>query len=550
MSTPADPDDSEPDHFSVRDAWWGAAMVDPNGVVVDANEAFADVVGLPLEDIVGHGVDQVFGHDQLGIEMSVARRLRSGDGPVIEYRRSVERPGGDRWDGVVRMSLLRDPDGKPEMFHVRFNEPGSRRPPERIAWREGDFPLALDAMKVGVAIIGLDGTLLQANRALTEITGRTEEELRATDLLAMTHPDDRVPDVELGTRAWLGEIDSYTIEKRLVRPDESVVWVRQEVAFARDEIGQPVHLVGQVIDIGDLKEVEFELVESRQELADLIDQMPVGLLSSGPDGLIVTANRAAADIAGVEEMPAGTDITGMIHPDDINRIVAITMERALAGNDYHLEFRVVRPDGTVRWVRNDARPELAPDGSLLRIRGTWLDITELKSAEELLRRQATRDPLTGLANRRVVFAALAASIERCASGVAHLSVLFVDLDGFKAVNDSLGHGAGDRVLVDAAQRIETVAAQAAVVARIGGDEFIVASERQGAPEARSVEKMADQIIASVGMPYDLNHGQVELGASIGIATWVPGMTADDLVNAADRAVYRAKRAGRNCWRYA
>src|SRR5690606_33480513 len=142
------------------------------------------------------------------------------------------------------------------------------------------------------------------------------------------------------------------------------------------------------------------------------------------DGLIVTANRAAADIAGVEEMPAGTDITRMIHPEDINRIVAITMERALAGNDYHLELRVVRPDGTVRWVRNDARPALAPDGSLLRIRGTWLDVTELKSAEELLRRQATRDPLTGLANRRVVFAALAASIERCASGVAHLSVLF------------------------------------------------------------------------------------------------------------------------------
>jgi len=328
------------------------------------------------------------------------------------------------------------------------------------------------------------------------------------------------------------------------------VWVRQEITFARDETGQPVHLVGQVIDIGDLKEVEFELAESRQELTDLIEQMPVGLLSSGPDGLIVTANRAAAEIAGLEEMPAGTDVSEMIHPDDLGRIASITMELAMAGRDYHLEFRVRRPDGTVRWVRNDARPELAPDGSLVRIRGTWLDITELKSAEELLRRQATRDPLTGLANRHVVFAALAGSIERCASGLAHLSVLFVDLDDFKAVNDSYGHGAGDGVLVEAAHRIASVASQATVVARIGGDEFIVAVERTSALDARSVETLAEAIIASVGMPYELNGDVVDLGASVGIAVWVPGMTADDLVNAADRSVYRAKAAGLSCWRYA
>lgn len=536
--------------FSVEDAWWGAAMISPSGVVLDANEVFAAIFGIEIGELVGRSLVDLVGADVLGPERNAAKRLVAGEGPVVQYQRHIQLPRGVPWEGVIRASLLRGDDGEPAVFHVRFAESGARRPPERIAWREGDFPLALDAMKVGVAIIGLDGKLLQANAALCELTGRTEEELRDTDLLQLTHPDDRVMDVELGTRAWLGELDTYTIEKRVVRPDSSVVWVLQEVTFTRDEDGQPVQLVGQVIDISDRKAVESELDRSRQQLADLIEGIPVGLLSSGPGGLIVTANRAAAEIAGVAELPPGTDVSQLIHPDDLPATAATILQHALAGGVFQAEFRIVRPDGSHRWVRNDGRADLAADGSLLGIRGTWRDVTELKAAEELLHRQATRDALTGLANRHVVFGALAEGIARCETGDGELSVLFVDLDGFKAVNDSFGHGTGDAVLLRAAKRIASVADEADLVARFGGDEFIVAVSGRSGTDASAVEALADAIIAAVREPYEVGGERVDLGASIGIATWCQGRDADDLVNAADRAVYEAKGSGRNCWRHA
>ena len=538
------------DRFSLADAWWGAAMISPIGVVLDANEAFADVVGLEVGYLVGRDIRQVLGEELIGPELAAARRLVDGDGPVVEYYRTFDRPGREPWTGTVRASLLRDAGGRPMVFHVRLGEDGSRRPPERIAWREGDFPLALDAMKVGVAIIGLDGKLIQANRALCKITGRTEAELAETDLLTMTHPDDQPLDVELGTRAWLGEVDTYTAEKRLVRPDSSVVWVWQEVTFARDETGQLVHLIGQVIDISDRKHVERELARSRQELADLIDGMPVGILASGPDGMIVAANRAAAEIAGLDEIVPGTDVSLLIHPEDLARIATTIMDQARAGRDFQLEFRIVRPDGGIRWVRNDARADLDAKGALAGIRGTWRDVTELRAAEELLQRQASRDALTGLANRHVVFATLAKAIERCEAGEGDLAVLFVDLDGFKDVNDSYGHGTGDLVLAQAAERLAAESAGAEVVGRFGGDEFIVEIFEPRPFDESFVEALAERIIASVGSAYEVGGDRVVLGASIGISTWVAGMDADDLVNAADRAVYEAKASGRNCWRRA
>jgi diguanylate cyclase (GGDEF)-like protein/PAS domain S-box-containing protein len=535
---------------SIEDAWWAMAMIRPDGTVVDANPPFADVVGHPVEEVLGRSLVELVGADALAQEIDVARRLLAGEAPLFRFRRTYELPDGRAWHGVVLASLLRDDDGEPELFHVRLSEPGDRRPPERIAWKEGDFPLALDAMRVGVAIIGLDGMAIQVNRAMCEIAGRSEDELRSVDLLSMTHPDDRGPDVELGTRAWMGEIDHYTIEKRLVRPDGSIVWVRQDLTFARDDDGQPLHLVGQVIDIGEQKALEQELARSRQELARFVEQMPVGLLSSGPDGRILTANAAAAAIAGVPEIPRGADVSSMIHPDDLPLIASITLAHARQGSDYDLEFRLVRPDGTVRWVRNDARPELAPDGSLAGISGTWRDVTELKAAEERLRRQATHDALTGLANRHLFFDALSVSIDRCAEGGVQLSVLFVDLDGFKAVNDTHGHGVGDRVLALAAERIRAVAHPTDVVARFGGDEFIVRCEREPGSDAPLPAALAEAVIDAVRRPYEADGHALELGASVGIATWTPGATADDLVSASDRAVYAAKAAGRNCWRHA
>jgi PAS domain S-box-containing protein len=552
------------------DAWWPMFNTDPDGVVVTANQRFADLVGSSVEAVVGRSILDLLDPSSIGPEVEHARQLLAREVGLVRGHRRITLADRTTWEGEVLVSLLRDEHGEPQEFHFRLYDE-VRQPPERIAWREAEFPLALDGMRVGVAIIGLDGVALQVNRALCELTGRTEDELRGLDLLSLAHPDDREADVELGTRAWLGEIDSYTIEKRLLRPDGEVVWVLQEVTFARDENGELLHLIGQVIDISDRKAVELELAGSRAELSDLIDQMPVGLLSADASGLIVQANRAAAAIAGLGEIPRGFNAATIIHPDDLPRLADEIRRLNALRRDYHVEFRLVRPDGSHRWIRNDARPSYLPDGSFAGARGTWLDITKLKEAEEELRRRADHDALTGLGNRRLVFDRLGVALARRLAGAFEpLTVLFVDLDGFKAVNDAHGHGVGDELLRVAAERLRMVVGSDAFVARFGGDEFLVCFEadRVGTvgegdgsaaagpgngvehAHARRTEELAAAIIEAMGEPFAIDGRRLSIGASVGIASWTPGATADDLVNAADRAVYDAKRSGRSCWRWA
>jgi diguanylate cyclase (GGDEF)-like protein/PAS domain S-box-containing protein len=314
-----------------------------------------------------------------------------------------------------------------------------------------------------------------------------------------------------------------------------------------------VHLIVQAIDISDRKAIEIELDRSRQQLADLVHDMPIGLLVADGRGRIVTANTAAARIAGLDEIPVGFLVTDIVHPPDVPALNAAVMAHVKAGKDYHVEFRIVRPDGTLRWIRNDARPELDDQGRLLRISGTWLDVTELKAVEDEMRRHASHDELTGLVNRRVVFDLLNAGIGRCSRspGDAFLTVLFVDLDAFKAVNDTHGHGVGDDLLVEVAARLVIAVGGGAAIGRFGGDEFVVCLE--SGPELaddehdREADDMAQRIVDAMSRPFLVREEELQIGASVGVAAWRKGQTADDLISAADLGVYAAKRSGRNRW---
>jgi diguanylate cyclase (GGDEF)-like protein len=239
-----------------------------------------------------------------------------------------------------------------------------------------------------------------------------------------------------------------------------------------------------------------------------------------------------------------------VHPDDLARLTAEVPALVEAGEDYDIEFRLVRPDGSLRWIRNDARPIHDADGELVGVSGTWLDVTDLQAAQNDLRHHATHDALTGLVNRRALFHELGEAIRRCGPADHHLSVLFIDLDRFKDVNDAHGHRVGDDVLAEIARRLRATVGGAGTAGRIGGDEFVVVIERSGASDerhAREVEALATAAIAAIGAEVELAGGSLIVGASVGIADWVPGRDADALISAADRGVYEAKRAGRARW---
>ncbi len=237
------------------------------------------------------------------------------------------------------------------------------------------------------------------------------------------------------------------------------------------------------------------------------------------------------------------------HPDD-RAMVVDAIDKAVAEHGtYNLEYRVRSTDHRIRWVAERGRATYAQSGAPQWIDGVILDVTDRKVAELAIRDLAFYDPLTGLPNRRLLIDRLSQQLATTDRSGRHDALLFVDMDNFKAVNDSLGHEAGDLLLIEVAHRLRGNVRESDTVARLGGDEFVIIlddlaeDEIQAAAIARQI---GEKIIAALNEPFRLGPQLQRSTPSIGITTFSGhGATVDELLRRADQAMYRAKSAGRN-----
>ena len=237
-----------------------------------------------------------------------------------------------------------------------------------------------------------------------------------------------------------------------------------------------------------------------------------------------------------------------LHPDDRDRILATWGAARHSRVVTTVEYRVVLPNGETRWMHGRVRPALGPDGNPIRVAGTIQDITERKLAEDAFAHQATHDALTGLPNRALFLDRLGQALARRQRHPSGLAVLFLDVDRFKWLNDSLGHAAGDHLLMAVADRLRIAMRAGDSVARFGGDEFVVLCD-DVADEAEA-ETLAARLAATLAAPITIGGDETTVTVSIGIAYAAPGgpavnVTPESLVRDADAAMYRAKDQGRN-----
>jgi len=234
----------------------------------------------------------------------------------------------------------------------------------------------------------------------------------------------------------------------------------------------------------------------------------------------------------------------IIHPED-RRAVEQTVEEAIArGKPYVVEYRIVGADAGIRWVYEKGQGVLGPEGTVLWLDGAIFDVTERKLLQEQLAKQAFYDSLTGLANRTLFHDRADHALARVTRSGNGIAMLMLDLDGFKVINDSLGHHAGDDVLVAVAKRILTSSRTSDTVARLGGDEFVVLLEEDATEE--NAIAAAERILRILREPFICQGHEVSIGASIGIAfTDSVGVNStDELLRDADAAMYCAKGRGR------
>ena len=427
---------------------------------------------------------------------------------------------------------------------------------------EGRFRSIFDLASVGIALISPCGGWLSVNKALCDIVGYSAEELQRLTFQDITVPEDLDSDVGLLERLRRGEIDQYQLEKRYVRKDGRVVWVNLAVSRKSNAAGEVEYYVSVVKDIQAQKEAQaalaalhadlearvaartHELGERERELRSVIENANDAYIGFGQDGRVTVWNRAAELTFGYGAAEAlGQPLDALIVPPELVRAQpGGVVARAANAVGKRLELPAMRRDGS--------RLTVEVRINALEVRGQRMfsaflhDISERKQAETRREYESRHDALTGLQNRRALFETLPIAQARADRNGKRLGLLFIDLDGFKAVNDSFGHEAGDRLLAEIAGRLRGAVRKTDSVFRLAGDEFTVLLE--GLADGASAHVAAAKIIDAVSRPVPLEGASAEVGASIGLALFAPGDQAspEQLIREADERMYQAKRAGK------
>ncbi|WP_052668473.1 GGDEF domain-containing protein [Nitriliruptor alkaliphilus] len=280
------------------------------------------------------------------------------------------------------------------------------------------------------------------------------------------------------------------------------------------------------------------LAEERFRLA--FDEAPIGIAVVHPDGRFEDINPAlCALLDRTREELLGTRLRDLTHPDDLDA-PPIEHGDLLAGvtDSYAMDRRYLQRSGAEVWVNLHVSALRDHTGSIERFLVQVVDLTERKALEAKLSHAATHDPLTGLPNRRLVEDRLALALAASRRDAGTIAVLFCDLDGFKAVNDTHGHRIGDLLLTTVADRLRGVAREIDTVGRIGGDEFVVVAGSITDPE--DAEQLAARVRRAIEQPVDLEGVHLTPRVSVGLHLADGYDTTDEVLSFADRRMYEAK----------
>jgi len=288
------------------------------------------------------------------------------------------------------------------------------------------------------------------------------------------------------------------------------------------------------------------LIQEDERLKAFNDTVPVGILVIEVEsGRPVYSNQFFRELLGAD----GDQVLGQSWANffvDAQERENLMVKFSVEDEVRNFELRLRRIDGEVMWGLASMSEIPVEEESLLLF--AFVDITRLKSAEAAIQHLADHDQLTGLPARRLLQSRLDQAIVRADQTEAQISVFFIDLDGFKNINDTFGHNIGDLVLKETANRLADSVQEEDMVARLGGDEFLIVAEEQGSQSAESIGKL---VLQNVSRAIETTEGEVTISASIGIALYPDnGLTPEELIKAADNAMYGVKKTGKGAIAFA
>ncbi len=503
-----------------------------------------DLRGRLLRDVIGEEVyAEVLPHIQAAL-----------GGESVRFERKENHESGRVTFLNTAYEPFRDESGKVEGFYALITDvTEQKRVAQALESSEQRFRSLCARSPVGIYEADTEGSLVYMNRRWEELTGLSIEELLGQGWIRAIDPED----VGRVTDAWSRSLESgveFSDEFRVRNRDGEARWIAARSNPIRDEYERLVGHVGMAIDVTERVHAEGELRESLEMLQTMADSLPVLIGYVDADQRYRFNNRVYEEWYGVER----SEITGRpvreVMGEESYLGARSVIEAALEGRSQSAEVEQVYPDGKRRVCEAIFTPQRGADGV---VRGYWImaqDITQRKHDEDRIRNLAYFDSLTGLPNRQFFQGEMVEAIARAGTTGTQVGLVFVDLDRFKNVNDTLGHEGGDRLLVQVARRLTRVVDGAALrtesqsagfspIARFGGDEFTVMVEHL--ESAETLEELARTIMQELAEPIEVDGHSIAVSATLGVSVFPRDAdSASDLLRTADAAMYDGKRGGR------
>ncbi len=510
---------------------------DPSGIVLYVSPSYTRLLGYQPSDLVGTRVyDHLHPDDVPAIQQEIFRQLRDGgEGGLIELRKR-HKDGHYIWMGTLARVLV-DPQTKQRSGIVAVSRDITleRQVKEELRKSRDQLSSVLESISDAFFAVDQHWRVTYVNQKTAEFIGRKREDLVGNRIW------EAVPEVVASSVAPYYQ-EAMTSRKRVFFEtyyEPASAWLEVRVYPNDDGLAVFFH------DISSRREAEAAIRESESRYREVIEMTPVGYVLADAEGVLRHANPALCRISGYgEDELTGRSMTQLFTESPCGGALAI---RHGATSVQDKELVLVHKDGKHVYVLVNASIKRDADGNAISLTAFITDITERKHSEARLEQLATHDTLTNLPNRVLLNDRLQQMLDRAPRG-SSVAVMFIDLDRFKEVNDSMGHDCGDVLLCEVAARLHRNMRPSDVVARLGGDEFVVAAHCSEGPE--SAAAIADKLLASLAVPVDIGGQEIFVSASIGISLYPQDGTSKELLfQSADTAMYRAKAAGRNGFRF-
>jgi diguanylate cyclase (GGDEF)-like protein/PAS domain S-box-containing protein len=504
--------------------------VDRSGLVTWANAATGAVLGWTAEELLGVHISALAPfEDQDGQREALAEVLAGRSVPPTTGERI--RKDGSRVTVSVALSVMRDDRGAVTGASAVVRDMTSHVELQREVDRQSALFTALSLRSSDVAIVtDPEANILYVSPSVTAVFGYPATGATGLAAWGFVHRDD-LPTVQEAVARVLSRPDGF--ERVTIRiQDQSGAWrwVEETITnlVSEPDIGG---LVANLRDVTEQVQAQEELRRSEARYRAIAETAREGIAVIAPSGELLFANQMLADILGLP-LPRVSDA-------NVGSLLGEVTARGLTEGILELPYE--HPDGAPRTLSVSATPLPLGEGGGIGTLAMVSDVTAARAAERELRRRALHDVLTDLPNRALLGDRLHMALARRRRGSVHpVALMFLDLDQFKAVNDSLGHDAGDLLLVEIGRRLQEAVRSEDTVARLGGDEFAVLCEDIDEADALL---LAERLRSSVAKPIDLRGQRVLVDASIGIAL-SPPHDAPALLRSADAAMYQAKADGR------